>query len=379
MSVSRGLRAHARGVVSIAVALAAFAFVVRVVPFRERCAEPGAPSTKLAIERDDDGCTLRGPEPPRHLSKRACEALACEPGLTSTMARAKPLTLVALLAVYLAATFAWAVRWFLLVRLGGLQLSVVRVWRVTLEAQAGGILLPGGVGGDALRVGAAVGHGAPPSVVFASVVLDRVIGLITLAGTAAAISLSVTGLAPGNGATTLALAAFPVAFVLGLALVRAIGRSAWLQDRLASPPARARGLVSFARPAIEYILSAGALRAIGSALLASFVVSLLQLGVVRGIIAALGVVPVAEGWVYLGTAMTFMIAAVPALPGAWGTADAAFVFFLARAGIQSETAFAVSLLYRSLWYLSGMIGACLHLARATVTTAAARTTPAPRD
>ncbi len=72
-----------------------------------------------------------------------------------------------------------------------------------------------------------------------------------------------------------------------------------------------------------------------------------------------------ESWVYMGTAMTFMVAAIPALPGAWGTADAAFVYFLAKAGIGPDTAFAVSLLYRSLWYLSGMIGACLHLQKAT--------------
>jgi uncharacterized membrane protein YbhN (UPF0104 family) len=61
--------------------------------------------------------------------------------------------------------------------------------------------------------------------------------------------------------------------------------------------------------------------------------------------------------------MAFIVAAVPALPGGWGTADAAYIFFFGMAGLSVGTALAVCLLYRLFWYLSGVSGAILHLAR----------------
>ena len=51
------------------------------------------------------------------------------------------------------ATLAWAARSGRSSRLPGSPLALIETWRITLEAQAGGILLPGGIGGDALRVG----------------------------------------------------------------------------------------------------------------------------------------------------------------------------------------------------------------------------------
>jgi uncharacterized membrane protein YbhN (UPF0104 family) len=354
-----------RGLVSAVIALAAFVFIVRVVPFRDRCTPADGPHVMVPVERTSLGCTLWTPSGPRHVTTPECASLVCEPGLVSTFSRVRPLALVALFALYLVGNFAWATRWFILVRLGGLRMSLLHVWRVTLEAQTGGVLIPGGVGGDALRVGAAIGRGAPTGVVIASVLLDRVIGLVTLAGAAATISLLVTGLTPTTRTMTFALAAFPVAFAIGLGVVRAAGRSGRIRALLQAPPERARRIVALASPAIAYVLAPGAIRAIALAMLASAAVSVAQLCVVRGALAALGVTPITEGWVYVGSAMTFMVAAVPVLPGGWGTADAAFVFFLAKAGIAAETAFAASLLYRSLWYLSGIIGACLHLAKVT--------------
>jgi uncharacterized membrane protein YbhN (UPF0104 family) len=54
---------------------------------------------------------------------------------------------------------------------------------------------------------------------------------------------------------------------------------------------------------------------------------------------------------------------LPALPGGWGTADAAYVFFLGLAGLPASMALAVCFLYRLFWYLSGVAGAALHVAR----------------
>jgi uncharacterized membrane protein YbhN (UPF0104 family) len=67
--------------------------------------------------------------------------------------------------------------------------------------------------------------------------------------------------------------------------------------------------------------------------------------------------------VFIGAAMAFMVGAIPALPGGWGTSDAAFVFFFAFAGIPPVVALGSCLLYRAFWYLSGLIGAVLRLTR----------------
>jgi uncharacterized membrane protein YbhN (UPF0104 family) len=61
--------------------------------------------------------------------------------------------------------------------------------------------------------------------------------------------------------------------------------------------------------------------------------------------------------------MAFFIAVFPALPGGWGTSDAAFVVFFGKAGLAASAALAVSLLYRLFWYSSGGVGAVLYLLR----------------
>jgi uncharacterized membrane protein YbhN (UPF0104 family) len=287
-----------------------------------------------------DACPERGP--------------SCEPGIVSTLGRAR-LGLVGLLALLcLAGTFAWAVRWHTLLHLANVRVTILSAWRVTLEAQAGGVLLPGGIGGDALRVASIVGRGAPVVTVVASVLLDRAIGLATLAGVAGGMAAAIE---PSHiGPAVLILAAIPIGFALGLALLR-VGplRRAKLFER----PFLARS----AKPVLDYLGDPRAPGAIGRALLASLVVSAIQLVIIRGLCTALGEEPQVEGWVYTGAAMTFVAASLPALPGGWGTSDAAIVLFLGRAGIAPSTAFAVGLLYRMSWYAAAVIGAGLYLAR----------------
>jgi uncharacterized membrane protein YbhN (UPF0104 family) len=95
----------------------------------------------------------------------------------------------------------------------------------------------------------------------------------------------------------------------------------------------------------------------------SVLVSIVQLLVVRGFVAALGAHPQHEAWVFVGTTFSMMVGALPALPGAWGTADAAYVLFLTRSGIAAGVAAAACLLYRTFWYTSAVMGAVLALGR----------------
>jgi uncharacterized protein (TIRG00374 family) len=152
------------------------------------------------------------------------------------------------------------------------------------------------------------------------------------------------------------LAAVPVGLAAGLALLR------YAPLRLAGWP-----LVKRFRPILDpmlaYVRDTRAPRAIALAALLSVFVAAAQFAVIRGLLFALGAVPAEEKWVYVGAAMAFIVSAIPALPGAWGTADAAFVFFFGLAGIGAGVALAVCLLYRLFWYLSAVVGAILYVTR----------------
>jgi uncharacterized membrane protein YbhN (UPF0104 family) len=329
------LRAATRRVFAWGLAAAALAFVVHAVPIRDVCPGAGAP---------------------------------CTPGLATTLARADLGWLAALLVAYFGGTFAWAARWRALLGLAGVRVGQLETWRVTLESQAGGILLPGGIGGDALRIGFMTGKGANVGTVVAAVLLDRVLGLVLLAGLAAVFGVVLGG---GElGPLAIVLASLPAAFVVGMLVLRweAFSRAALF---VRGPLARV------ARPVLDYVGDARAPRAILVGLAIGLVVSSTQLLVVRGLLTALGATPSAERWIYVGTTMAFIVAAIPALPGGWGTSDAAFVFFFAKAGVAAPAALAVSLLYRLFWYSSGAAGAVLYLLRQQGSPAASSSDVAP--
>jgi glycosyltransferase 2 family protein len=356
-----GLRRRA---VTFGLAILAVGFVAYVVPVRDRCFYPGdapaAPAVagpkpaRAPMSRAPDGCILHAPGGDLRLPPSVCARLDCEPGLASTLAGAR-LGLLALFGlVYALGILAWAARWHSLLRLANAPVTMLHAWRITLESQAGGVLLPGGVGGDALRIASLTGLGVPTAIVVASVLLDRAIGLSTMAGMAAALAASFD---PGAvGPAVLVLGALPVGVAVGLAILRSGPmRRAKVLDR----PALART----AKPVIEYLSHPGASRAIAGSVAWSIVVSAIQLGILRGLVMALDVEPLAERWVYTGSALAFMAAAIPALPGGWGTSDAVFVVFFGRAGISASAALGVVLLYRFYVYASSVAGAVLFVLR----------------
>jgi uncharacterized membrane protein YbhN (UPF0104 family) len=347
---------------SWALAIAALTFVAVAVPVRDRCWDARAPaSTRLTVSRDASGCTLHARTGDVRIDAAECAQLTCEPGVASTFAHARPGVLALLLALYALGTLPWAARWRALLGFAGVDLTVGQVWRFCIEAQAGGVLLPGGIGGDALRVVSVLGRPAkageqraPTAIVVASVLLDRAVGLAVLAALAAGLGFACGGLQAGPLA--LVLAAMPLAFLAGLVLLRTVPlfrAGALLESRVGSA----------LRPVLEYVRDPRAPRAIVVAAGLSILVAGVQLATIRGLVFALGGVPTAEKWVYVGSAMAFIVGAVPALPGGWGTADAAYVFFLGLAGLPAGMALAVCLLYRLFWYLSGVTGAALHVAR----------------
>jgi hypothetical protein len=352
-------------------AIVAFGFVAWVVPVRDVCWDARAPSsTKVPVTRDPKGCVLHAHTGDVRFAPEQCAELRCEPGVASTLAHARLGVLAGLLALYAVGTLGLAARWRALLALAGIEMRFSEVWRVSIEAQAGGILLPGGIGGDALRIVSVASRvtragdeRAPAAIVVASVLLDRAIGLSILCALAAGLGIAWGGIR--DGALEFVLAGVPVIVVLGLAVVRrtALHRIGWfVEGRL--------GRVM--TPVFDYMRDPRAPGAIARAAALSVVVSGIQFLIVRGLVFALGAEPTAEKWVYVGGAMAFIVAAIPVSPGGWGTSDAAWVFFLGLAGLSAGTALAVCLLYRLFSYLSGIVGAVLYVMRRRASAAAPR-------
>jgi uncharacterized membrane protein YbhN (UPF0104 family) len=163
--------------------------------------------------------------------------------------------------------------------------------------------------------------------------------------------------AKGLGPYLPVLVAIPIASVLGLLVLR--------QPRLAQADFLSRGIAArVVRPLLDYAIARGGPRALLRGVLLSLVVSAVQLAVVRGILAAIGAHPDREAEVYVGTTLAMIVAALPALPGGWGTADAAYVFFLGSAGVPAPAAVATCLIYRVFWYATGVCGAVAAATRA---------------
>lgn len=310
-----------RTLVKVLIAVLALAFVVWAVPVRDRCTDKG-----------------------------------CDPGLLTTLRAANAPLLGGLFVAYIAGQLAWAARWRALLGLAGVRVPLPSAWRITLEAQAGGILLPGGIAGDALRVTYARSRApdAELAKIVASVFADRIVGLVTLAGLS-----TVAALVMGAGRVGFffhAVAAIPLCAALGWIVIR--------RPSLAARPIFSQGILSRAvKPMLEYASAEEGPGVLLRGMLMSLLVSLVQLLVVRGIVLALGGRPDQEAWVYVGTTIGMMVGALPLLPGAWGTADAAYVFFLGQAGIPASVALSTCLVYRVFWYATGVVGGALAIAR----------------
>jgi uncharacterized protein (TIRG00374 family) len=297
--------------------------------------------------------------------KDRCTDAGCQDGLITTFRHTNIPMLAAVCALYMLGTVAWAARWRALLGPADAAPSLGATWRVTIEAQAGGILLPGGMGGDALRIAYAKERtsGASIAKIVASTLADRIVGLSTLS----TLAVVLAAIFDTGGDLHVAMP-----MLVGIPVVTAAG---WIALRRLSSMGKVRDLrllknkygEKLVLPMLEYAASPRGPRAIAYGVLMSFLVSGSQLLVVRGLVSTVGSSPSSEGWVYAGSAFVMIIGSLPLAPGGWGTTDAAFVFFLGRAGVAPGAAAAVCLLYRMMWYGTGFLGAGSAFARGTVT------------
>lgn len=98
--------------------------------------------------------------------------------ITDAVGRIDPLRFAAALALMLISRLAVSARWHVLLRSAGVKTSLAQSIRITLAGLFAGNFLPTTVGGDVARLGGALQMGFDAAVSAASLLVDRLIGLV---------------------------------------------------------------------------------------------------------------------------------------------------------------------------------------------------------
>lgn len=251
-----------------------------------------------------------------------------------------------------------AYRWLVLLRTSSAgPLPLRAVLRVFLVSTFVGTFLPASVGGDAVRSVALARHGVPMADAVASVLVDRVLGTVSLLLIAAAsIWFAPPGLPDWLAAVTLGLAiAGCAAVVLGLFDATAERWTQGLIGRFTTGKLQKAGtnlltsLRSYNRSPVALL----------NVLAGSIGVQLLRVTQAWMLGLALGLTPGFTAYlVYIPVILVVML--LPVTINGLGTSQAAFVWLFAASGVATADAFALSVLFLALGTLGNLPGGLLY-------------------
>jgi len=255
-----------------------------------------------------------------------------------------------------------ALRWIALLAplAPGTRPSTATLMRIFFVSTFVGSFLPMSVGSDAVRAWGLSREGITTHESLASVLMDRLLGVVSLLIMAAAGLMVVPALA-GNPWVLLAMAATLAACALGLAAVFSEGAASagrrWLEWL---PEGRARrGAVRLIDALQAYRRHRGVAAGVLAASVGVQVLRILQawllglsLGITAGAAAYFAFVP-----------LILLIMMLPITIMGLGTSQAAFVFFFAQAGVGPAPAVALSVLFIALGVIGNLPGALLYAFR----------------
>jgi uncharacterized protein (TIRG00374 family) len=273
--------------------------------------------------------------------------------ISTRMRGAAPGYLIAALAILGVQVVCASLRWIQILGLSGCK---VRVWRSIGCFAAGSLVnaaLPGGVVGDAMRVWVTVRDGAGIGETTYSVILDRIFALLGLGLLAAIATLYAFAIEAHSDAllttASLTIGAASVAALIALVAIaplmaRFVAKAPRLLGYLRNLSAMAGAIGNPRRglPIIAITLNANALLVVCVTLLAW------GLQIKLDPIDAL-----------IGVPLALQIAAVPVTPGGWGLREGAMALVLARFGVDSSAAIAISVMF-------GLFSILANLPAATV-------------
>jgi glycosyltransferase 2 family protein len=275
-----------------------------------------------------------------------------------TRATFLPLLIAAVLVIVDRAIMAY--RWFVLLRpLEGQNLPPFRtILRIFFVSTFVGTFLPASIGGDAVRAYSLSNHNVPIADSMASVVVDRMLGVLSvlimaLAGLALAhdlassrpvlIAVGITALA------CLAAAALIFSNTVDRLAERLISRLPWEGVRKA-----AASLFASIR---RYATHHGAL---GNVLVSSVAVQILRVLQAYFLGVSIGMQqPVAAYFAFIPLILLIMF--LPITANGIGTGQAAFLWLFSRVGTPHDEAFALSILFIALGIVGNLPGALYYL------------------
>ncbi len=264
------------------------------------------------------------------------------------------LTLVLALVMLDRAVMIW--RWLLLLRAADVAVSTAAAARLFLVSSFVGSFLPAGVGGDAARAWGLSQVTAKLGDALASVVVDRVLGVLSLAAMGA-VGLVVSASGNATGRVVAAVA------VLGLACIGAFWADAVL--RWAVPPHRrggplARRLLRLADAVARYRAHRGALAAV---MAWSLGVQFLRITQAYVLGDGLGMhVPFSYYLVFMPLGLLMLL--LPVSVSGFGVPQGVIVWLLRPAGVPDALSFALSTLIVLTGLAGNLPGLVLWLRRA---------------
>lgn len=220
-----------------------------------------------------------------------------------------------------------------------------------------GTFLPASVGGDAVRAVATTRLGVPAADAAASVILDRLLGVVGIL-VLAALGLGLARELRTHLAIVAALGFATAVSVAGAALVFS-ARTATAARRLASrmPGKRLRQLVADSIAAIQ--LHRGHRGRIAGVLAASVGVQVLRVLEAWMLGLALGI-PAGLTQYFAFVPLILLVMLLPITINGIGTSQAAFVWLFGTAGVDPAASFALSVLFLALGVVGNLPGALLY-------------------
>jgi len=242
-------------------------------------------------------------------------------------------------------------RWWRLLALLGCATSWLNSWRLTLLGMFFNLVVPGLTGGDVVK-GVIVAHENPGrrGEAVLSVVIDRLVGVVALAGLALA-AILISGGFPELRLPVLCL--LLVVLLAGISYVSpAVRRLVRFDALLARLPFGAR-----LRPLDQAVLglSGKPLELLLALLLSLMNHALVTLGFVA-LGGAFGVTEISLKEYFVLVPVGNMVTALPLAPGGWGIGEAAFKMLFEMSGADGGLGVAVSVTFRLSQLAFGLIG-----------------------
>jgi uncharacterized protein (TIRG00374 family) len=258
-----------------------------------------------------------------------------------------------LLALVTALRILSAYRWFVLLRSGRPELSLMSIVRISFISVFAGTFLPGGVGSEAIRIYGAARASSDLALAFSSAVVERAFGLVALLiMVAAGLSLGPTGLPE-------ALRTWSIAGLLGVAI------GAWLMMARRPRACITSGLAGWPilAPVNERLRKLYArmdLFAGSSVLTSSFLLAfVLQFGrVLAALLAARALhLDVAFANLLVIVPVAMLVSILPVSIGGLGLREGTMVSLLGMVGVAPAAGLALSVLLLATGFVSTLPGA----------------------